>query len=253
MKKTYLTKYKSIHPELTKLVLSATKKIVENDFLDSLESGDLTQECWIRFAIERYKAAEVFEELLHSLIRKARLVGDAQLLEILEWNLRDETGVNIQGELDEALAHDTWRKNFYRALGVKDSDLEIPTTNSGTKYYIQVMKQILEQGDMLVMAGALLALEGSIPEEFIRIQRGRDISFPKIFVDKPTDDEKTLVQKSKARRYIDDHIHHDADMHYPSLLGALKPYTKDPDNLKRIADGVNRIAKAKKYFYDSLV
>src|SRR5687767_4072645 len=93
--------------KLERLVLNATKTIADNKFLDILEKGKLSKDNWIKFAVERYRTATVFEELLHVLIAKAREVGDKKLLDALEWNLRDEVGMDETGRINKELAHDT--------------------------------------------------------------------------------------------------------------------------------------------------
>lgn len=147
------------------------------------------------------------------------------------------------------LSHGTWRKDFYAALGVDDAMLKTVFAKEETCEYSEVLRGLIRENDPVVMAGALMVLEGTIPREFARIKRGRDISFPDIFLDQTGDSEEMRKRKVRARLYIDDHIVHDAQSHYPDLLRVMEKYAASSEGRCRIEKGAVAIAEAKKRFY----
>ncbi len=214
---------------------SAEEFLGENRFLDRLEVGEVTTEVWREFAVQRYAAAMPFEGLLEACKVKAEEMGDEKLTQVLLDNLRDEAGVDEAGQVVPELAHSTWRQNFYQGLGLSEVSLATIDETGGTRSYREALEELIETGDMLQLAGAILVLEGSIPREFLRLKRGRDVVFPGL--------------SAEARLYLDDHILHDAKSHYPDLLGALEKYAKMIVGQKKITEGVRVIAEAKKKFY----
>jgi len=240
------------HRLIVKLVKEATREFVNNEVLDAIKSGEFSREQWQTFAKQRYLAALSFENLLESGIVEAKRTGDTQLEETLQSNLNDELGVDESGEKVSEKAHETWRRDFYEALGVSEQDLKKSKAFNGTKTYSQTLENLIKNGDSLEIAGALLILEGSIPAEFKKIQEGRDKTFPDAFVDKLDDSEEIKERKARARLYIDDHIAHDSSSHYPDLIRALEKYVFNPDAFTRIKQGVEKIKDAKKEFYSSL-
>lgn len=227
--------------------------VSENKFLDQLEAGELDTVAWKNFATQRYVTALPFSELLRVGVAAAQASGDEALARVLAANLRDELGIDAAGVVHTERAHETWRKNFYAALGVTETTLTQVVPLSGTARYLRVMTDLQKEADSLVIAGALLALEGSIPHEFRRVQIGRDKNFAAQFVAAPVDTPAVLARKAAARQYIDDHIIHDAGAHYPDLLHALEKYVDDAAALARLTRGATMITRAKKAFYDCLI
>ncbi len=217
-----------------------------NPFLQSLHL--LTPQEYITFAKGRYQAASGFEELLKAILFLAQ---KSQLLEIsaaVQRNLNDEQGITEEGIINHELAHSTWREDFYSALGICLNDLKKEATNAGSKSYQLAMLSIIQSHSLWQMVGALLALEATIPAEFQRIQKARDKLFPKTFIINNDDSAASKARKYRARRYLDDHIVHDAHAHYPDLLQAILK-EMPPEQLSSLIKGIQQITKAKIAFY----
>lgn len=228
---------------LDKLVKDASPWLFENPALGAIEDGKLTREQWKQFSVERYTAASDFVELLKTGIKTAEEMGDAELAQTLQANLNDELGIDANGIQHMEANHETWRKNFYRAIGVSDVALDEHKAHSemwleGTLRYHETVKNLIAERSALAIAGALFALEATIPTEFQRIRAGRDSQFSNL-----TDDE---------RLYLDSHIEHDASSHYPDLQRALVKYVQDKNAFKEIQRGVEAIMGAKGEFYKSV-
>lgn len=217
--------------------------------LERLEKGEALTEEWREFAVQRYLAALPFEDLLEGCKKAALEQGDSELAGVIDANLRDETGVNADGKEVPALSHGVWRKDFYSAIGIGEDMLDSASATEETRAYEQALRRLVEKSDPVIMAGALLVLEGTIPREFARIKRGRDISFVDTFLDQAGDSEETRKRKTRARLYIDDHIIHDAQSHYPDLLSIMERYAASCEGRRRIEEGAMAIAGAKKRFY----
>ena len=227
---------------LDKLVKDASRWLFKNPTLEAIEDGKLTDEQWKQFSVERYTAARDFVELLKTGIETAEKLGDTELAETLQANLNDELGIDAKGIQREKANHETWRKNFYRAIGVLDAVLNDHKMHpkkwlEGTSRYHETVKELIAEGNAFAIAGALFALEATIPTEFQKIRAGLNRQFPNL-----TDDE---------RLYIDSHIAHDASSHYPDLKRALVKYVHDADAFKEIQRGVKTIMGAKGEFYAS--
>lgn len=236
---------------LINLINTSAEAFLQNNLLlDRIESGESGREEWKRFAVQRYLAALPFERLLSACRDAASRIGDKALELAVVKNLQDETGENEVGEIKTENSHATWRRDFYTALGISDEDLDTSSSMAGTREYDAALNGIIESGDVLVMAGALLALEGTIPREFARMKRGRDALFSESFVEGEEDSEGTKMRKAKARLYLDDHILHDARSHYPDLLNALEPHVASAEELERIRVGIDTIVRAKRSFYE---
>jgi pyrroloquinoline quinone (PQQ) biosynthesis protein C len=229
-----------------------TESMINNPVLEAVESGNLSQDEWREFAKQRYLAARHFEELLKAGIEKAQEIQDQELVEALSSNLRDEEGVNEHGQPLQTGSHEKWRQDFYNALGLDGHALSSAEPLDGTKEYDSTLRRLIDNEDVLTVAGALLIQEYSIPEEFKRIQVGRDLTFPAEFVTNSSDSSEQRRQKGFARLYIDHHIAHDARSHYPDLERAISKYSADPESLAKIMRGMEIISTAKQKFYESL-
>lgn len=235
---------------LLELVRDSSEQFLkQNEVLERLRSGEISKEQWRAFAVQRYLAAVPFEDLLREGITEAEQQGYPELAEVIKSNLRDETGTDDQGVRHENLAHHTWRRDFYMRLGITDAELRKTSAKVGTKGYIDIVNQVVKSGDPLVIAGALLVLEATIPTEFRKMKEGRDKTFRDAFVDEEGDDETTRDIKAKARLYLDDHVIHDATVHLPDLLRALEVSIKTDMEKERIKEGARQITEAKKAFY----
>ena len=233
-------------------IRNITAEIVDHPVLDAIEEGDMTQNQWREFAEQRYLASQHFEALLEAGMAAAQEDGNDALYEALASNLRDEQGISTSGEPFSTGPHEKWRKDFYNALGIDDSNLESAEASQGTTEYDQTLQQLIEEGDVDRIAGALLLLEYSIPEEFKRLKEGRDRTFPDEFVIADDDSEDVRKQKRLARLYIDHHIAHDAQSHYPDLEKAVAHLLNQSKKKKKMSEGMQAIRAAKKGFYDSM-
>lgn len=217
-----------------------------------IAGNQLSKDEWRTFAAQRYLSAMIFEPLLGTAMTKARDAGNQQLAVALAQNHADELGMNASGEVDASRAHAAWRKDFYDALGVTDDMLGAHLMGKAAKEYMDTMRSVMQTDDMLVMCGALLALECFFPVEFRFIQKGRDTVFADVFVGQPGDDEAKKAWRARARLYLDDHITHDANAHFPDLLAAVTPYTTDPATMERLLHGIKTVEEAKLAFYDNV-
>lgn len=229
-----------------------TERMIDNPVLDAVERGELTPDQWREFAKQRYLAALRFEELLEAGIRKAQEIQDQELVEALASNLRDEKGLNSQGQPLQIGPHEKWRQDFYNALGLDGHALASAAPLSGTQEYDATLRRLIDTEDALTVAGALLIQEYSIPKEFERIKIGRNLTFPDQFVATENDTPEQRRQKQAARLYIDHHIAHDEHSHYPDLERAISKYAGDQENLAKIMNGMGIISEAKQKFYKSL-
>jgi hypothetical protein len=115
-----------------------------------------------------------------------------------------------------------------------------------------MLEGLIASTNVYLLIGAILALKVSIPAEFKRIQKARDAIFPEVFVDRHDDSEEVKLTKHRARLYIDDHIIHDAQRHYPDLLAAIKVVTLTAEAYDYVLAGMNTIKNAKQVFYRDL-
>lgn len=235
---------------LVQAIQNCLQEIIgKNSQLENLSHLSSTQ--FRIFAVQRYKAAESFEALLEKGIELSNTSTLRSLHLVLKRNLRDEQGVDSNGQVDLSRAHSTWRQDFYGRLDITDQLLTQSTAIEGTLQYQQALKGLIASDNIYLIAEALLALEASIPAEFKRIQKARDCIFPELFLDQPTDSITIKSQKQKARLYLDDHIIHDAKEHYPELLIALESSSKSAEDIIQIITGIRKVCEAKKKFYSN--
>lgn len=229
-KHNIVQKIKETNARIRPIVLSIAKK-----------------EAFKRFAIQRHYLTNYFVPLLQAAYnvsnQEARYKEiDKALLE----NIQDETGITQRGYSEE-LDHTTWRKNYLRALGI---DVSEKKPIDATIAYNDALKTIMETKDYHHMVGALTFLEGQIPAEFNYIAERRDVLFPDEFVFQENDLTSVKRKKLYARRYIDDHIVHDAQSHFPDLLEPILELPKDEQ--LRIMEGVYEMSATKIHFYQGI-
>ncbi len=238
--------------ELLQRLNAMTTTLAAHPVLAMVASDKLTQDEWRDFAVERYLSAIIFEPLLGSALTAARKANDTPLTVALNDNQNDELGIDIDGVVDQSLSHVVWRKNFYDALGVDDALLNAHIGSPAVKAYMDVIRSVMMTGEYLVMAGSMLALERFFPVEFRAMQQGRDLVFADIFADQSNDTAEEKAWRAQARLYLDDHIEHDADTHFPDLLTAIQPHLDSEADMERILSGIAAIEQAKLAFYDKL-
>lgn len=223
----------------TEALLALAKTDISSSLiLEAIEGGLVSQSQFRLFAGQRYLASQPFEELLVAGIKAAKREGDAALVLALQQNLDDERGLSTNGNfVGQGQSHEVWRQDFYGAIGLSYEELKTINPLAGTQAFIDKAKELITSGDSLKIGGGLLVLEGTIPLEFRRLQKGRDILFPNL--------------SPKAKLYLDDHIYHDAEWHYPAMVSALQQYINKPD-FARIVNGTQKITDARKLFFVDL-
>jgi len=199
--------------------------------------------------------ALIREGLIQMLMRcmdlaKHRDVDD--VAKVMCSNLDDELGVDGEGNIDNGKSHAHWLGLFLRAMNIKQSDFDNTEELLETKDYIATLNEIVESDNLFYIAGAILMLERIIPIEFRAIKTSRDQILPDVFLEQNGDNESTKATKADSRRYIDDHITHDASIHFPEMLQVLERYTHIPSAFAQMEKGMNTIIGARQNFYSGI-
>lgn len=233
-----------IAPELVAETRPYISRMKDLPFLCAAEKGEVGVDGWRRFALERYHAARYFVPLIEKGEALARDHENKLLHKAYFDNLQDERGLSVPG----AGAHEEWRIDFYAAMDISRNDLQEPYKNDGTEFYRETLKNLIEEGDIYKISGALLFLEVTIPHEYRKILRGVEQDFPAQFdiADGETEEKK------KARHYLVDHIYHDAAHHARDLFVALSAYADDPVIMNKLREGMELGMVAKEKLYESL-
>ena len=215
--------------------------------LGQIESGEIGREGLKSFFIQQIVATRSFLGLLEILVAQKQCL---ELQAAAASNLRDETGMDIEGNYHVELAHSTWRKNFYQHIGIAEDEIDCAVPTPGTTAYFDAIAEIVSEGDIGKVAGALLFFEGVIPRQFNSFKKGRDTLFREECVDTDGDDAVQREAKQKARLYLDDHIVHDAQCHFPDLLNALAIATQSSKEMaEKVKLGITLAKDARKKFY----
>lgn len=233
--------------ELPLIVKTLIKDVIkDNAFLNRMSSGDVSKVEWQLFAAQRYLASLDFTSLLSSGAAACFHAQDFALARIFYKNLCDEVGAEEEREFSlsglkllkgvklNEKSHETWRRDFYTEIGVTKNDLLNSLPSKETLMHKCVLESLIFNSSYLKKAGAVLFLEGFIPQEFKILKTGRDFCFPET--------------SQGGKLYIDDHILHDAKQHFPELLKDL--VLKSESELTEVLAGVKSMAKAKKVFYE---
>ena len=225
-----------------------TWRVIKNPVLSTLQSWKWTIEQWREFAKQRYLAAHLFVPLLEMW----KMLADASWLDdiaqSLVANLHDEKGIR-EWKIVPELSHETWRVDFYKALWVDEDSLENAEPNVWSKNYQWALEKLIKERNLHRILWAVLFLEWSIPPEFLSIKKWRDSTFPDIFVYSKSDTPEQIEYKRRARIYIDDHITHDAQSHYPDLLRAVLRSVRDNQGVADIFEWMEIVAKVRGDFY----
>lgn len=230
----------------------ATLELKASPLLVRLRAADLSRDQFRIVLAQKFFLAKNFDAFISSVLSKAKVAGANDLAHALEKNLRDERGYGPDGRIHSELAHRTWRDTFYKSLGLTPARLKNIAPLPGTHWHADVMNRLQDRASTFVQAGAFLMLERFIPLEYRAFQKSRDTLFPELFVINPLDLEAVKNKKVLACQYVDDHITHDAQEHFPELLKALAPYESDEVKLKEILLGVDLIVQARRRFYAGL-
>ena len=234
-------------------------KIFREEFLDffgdaavakllgAIESGAIGREGLKNFFIQQIVATKSFLSLFEILVAQRQF---PELQSAAASNLRDETGMDVDGNYHAELAHSTWRKNFYRQIGIAEEQIDQTAPTPGTKAYFDGIAELVSEGDIGKVAGALLFFEGVIPRQFNSFKKGRDTLFREECVDADNDSTIQRETKQAARLYLDDHIVHDAQSHSPDLLNALAVATQaSRETFEKVKLGIAAAKEARKQFY----
>ncbi len=235
---------------LTDITNPYIRQIRALPFLQRATCGDLGHAMWLRWARERYHASQYFIMMCEAIVTAARdELHDERLAAVVAENVHDEKGTNGKNEG----AHEDWRINFYNALGTMPEILKAPTPPlmTSTEFYPATLRRLIEEKDVFALIGALLFLEVTLPHEFTLLLNGLEREFPEKFSIAPHDGGET-PDKLKARKYLADHIYHDAAHHAKDLFHALIPYAQDTGIHARLDTGCAAIMEAKRRFYRDL-
>lgn len=240
--------------ELESTVINHSSNIIRNNVLDIIAAGNLSEDKWEEFVIQRYFIAEHFIDLLQSASQRAQENNELQLAIILHFNAKEELGIKKTAALGMITenSHDERRKEFLKSFGIGTKKLKNTTLYEGTNAYIEVLEELIQSDDYLEMAGAILLIENNVPGEFSKIITGLESNFPERYATKAADDHNEKLRKLRARKYIDNHIEHDSKRHFPVLLRELEKHANDPEKLQSILSGLQKISEAKIRFYEDL-
>jgi hypothetical protein len=179
------------------------------------------------FAQTRHKTVDSFLPLLktaHACVVERQMHDVAR---VLGDNIADEVGI-VDGKRDGRRAHRTWRDWYLEGIGAHHARGYADVSNA----YNTAMRSFIASGSIDNHMGALLFIEAAIPTEFSFILQ-------KV--------EQLFSLHDRARTYLVDHMSHDAQKHYPELLGVLRAFSR-----KDVFAGIDRMYEMKMAFYTSL-
>jgi hypothetical protein len=235
-------------PDTVRYLAQQARRVLDTPFAKRLRAGEVDTEEFKRFTAQRLLMAEGFSDLLNSGMSCAESVHYDALHDVLEANYDDEMGIirnegSVREEkirFDHERSHTTQRADYARALGITQRRRDI-----STGIYCGSIQTLVDRGHPIEIAGAVLFVEYLVPREFAILKAQRDRLFPEKLLDRPEDDDAVKSEKERARRYLDDHIHHDAAEHYPVLLKAAR----HPRTDKSLHYGIKWMADARREFY----
>lgn len=183
----------------------------------------------------RFTAVSKFEALLERARDLAIRQGMNELGAELHMNLCDERGI---GRAFGQGAHKEWRKDFLDALHIRhEGGRSVPQLYNFTA-----------NDSLAILCGMILAAEYTIPPEDKRILKSLRLRFPDIFT--PADKALPATpEQERATRYLYDHIHHDAESHFPDLMRAMNRTVGIGGN-REIISGISRFTDERNALYD---
>ena len=233
-------------------VIGQNKAVVRNDpVVLALMRKQLDARQYKLYAAQRASVANNFVRLVVRAAQAARAMGDVELAEALEANADDELGRGFDGVVRAERNHRNWKLAYLRALGI-DADAPGFPLLPGTRAHAEAFLELEATAGVLRMAGALLSLENIIPLEYRAAIQSRDHLFPHLFCIAPEDGTETRRRKEAARQYLDDHVAHDANEHFPQLLHALEKYQADAAAMEEIRAGIDFVNRHRRRFYEGL-
>ncbi|HEX7643214.1 MAG TPA: iron-containing redox enzyme family protein [Burkholderiaceae bacterium] len=242
----------SVTADLKDYVISENKAVVRNDpVVLALMRKQVNARQYRLYAAQRAAVANNFVRLVLKTADAARSRGDADLAAALDANADDELGRGSDGVARAEHNHRNWKLAYLNALGIDTEAPDFPLLDE-TRAHADAFLELEAEAGMLRMAGALLSLENIIPLEYRAAIQSRDHLFPQLFCITPEDGEEARLGKAAARRYLDDHVVHDANEHFPQLLHALEKYQDDPAAMEEIKSGIDFVNRHRKSFYEGL-
>lgn len=238
---------------LKALVINHNNLFAKNPMLQKMKTADLTRKEFLFTLAQNSLFLPNFQNMLLVNIAQFRKMADWQLAETIESNLRDERGENQVGSININEAHETWHRDFLNALGMTNNQIDsspiLPTTREANERMLALEKS----RSALALAGGLLFIEGVIPLEFKSIKISMEKIFPYLFVITKNDSVDQQRKKQRALRYIDDHISHDGQRHFPDLLAALQKYESNPNQYEALKYGIQVAAEAMDGMYSGIL
>ena len=235
-------------------VLSITK---ESPVFGSIKRDGMSRPHFHNCGRERYRIASLFKTSLEATIRRCEQDGFHVVAAVVQKNLIDELGESNDptygGSAPES--HERARIKCYAAIGLTPESLRTgaSSTLTGSALALGVAQTLVTWGTTLELIGALLALELFVAHEFKMLRESLFQAFAENFLDADGDDDATLEQKRQARLYIDDHIWHDLQRHYPALLEAVVDLIlEDESRLLQIESGIMMLIMSRQHFYTGL-
>lgn len=233
-------------------VISENKAVVRDDeVVLALLRKSLNHTQYRLYAAQRAYVATNFIRLVDKGARLARDAGDVELAATLQSNLNDEIGLGGDGKTHDALDHRKWKETYLRAIGIKADVPGFPLLRE-TQAHVDAFLDMEAEGTMFSIAGTILSLENIIPLEYRAAVSSRDHLFPEIFCPAAGDSDAVRDKKELARQYLDDHIVHDSNAHFPQLLQALVKYENNAAAMVEIRAGIDLVNTFRKQFYRGL-
>jgi len=219
------------------------KLLLAKPYYQSLWQRRVTPESFKLFIAQRTKMATNFERLLHVGQVAAKKIGAAKLAAEFAENLADEQAIDEQGMSNAELAHKTWRNRFLMKLNLNETSEYHQHNIQSVEAHHNYLIQLEQEANPFKIAGAILLIERFVPLEFRGVKLSRDDLFPELFVINENDTESERGAKMASCHYIDDHITHDAKIHFPDLLNAIYAYKVHENYIKDVHAGIEEMAE----------
>ncbi|MBS0359276.1 MAG: iron-containing redox enzyme family protein [Proteobacteria bacterium] len=237
--------------DIKKYTADLSKQLLNCDTLRLMRSKKITPAQLKFYFYQKIRIAENFQQLLAIGIQQAEVIGDFSLAQTVRNNLYDETGRDNNGLIIEENSHAYWRTFFLQTLGINLNSARINLLPS-TQAHLNLFLKLETTGNVFNIAGAVLMIEKIVPFEYRAIQVSRDFCFPEQFVLNDADTDAKRHHKLLARKYIDDHIKHDSQNHFPDLLKALQKYETNRNAIDNIKEGIDMLFNARMHFFNGI-
>ena len=232
-----------------RMTTGVVKELHSHPTLKSLNNRSVTADGFRLLALQKKLLSRGFKDFIQLILSKVSDERLHKLDTVLHQNLDDEQGVDAQGNHHFDREHETYQQNYLGSLGLGE---DIQSQTHLLPCVAMPSMAELENESSFSLLGSLLVLENLIPLEFRAIKNNRDHLFPEVFVMNDTDSEALKDEKAKAACYIDDHIIHDAKIHYPMLLSALDDYVHSSSLVKEVQRGIERMRASRLRFYNAI-